>query len=369
MVWQGMVEMNLANPGDALESFARAPRSSIPTRVDAWVGIANAAMMMGQIRSGSGGAAARGPTQSRRARREAGRRTSAEPSTSEPYGALAWRLQRVCGAASCVPSVRRRRVAPTQAAPPWFEDIAERAGIRFVHRSGPPRQVLPAGDHGRRRRALRHGQRRRPRPVSRPERQPLSPADKPAGNRLYRNRGDGTFDDVTAGSGADVRGLRDGRRRRRLRQRRQTSTCYVTNSRRQHPAQGRRPRPLHRRHGQGRRRQLRLEHERRVSRLRRRRLARSLRRALSELAEVRRGRVLQPERRTPDYCSPRTYDLPSRVHALPQQRQRHVHRRVRSRRPARAQWATAWASSPATSTATAGSTCSSPTTARRITCG
>ena len=40
----------------------------------------------------------------------------------------------------------------------------------------------------------------------------FAPGDKPDGNRLYRNRGDGTFDDVTAGSGADVAGLRHGRR-------------------------------------------------------------------------------------------------------------------------------------------------------------
>ena len=34
----------------------------------------------------------------------------------------------------------------------------------------------------------------------------FAPGDKADGNRLYRNRGDGTFDDVTAGSGADVAG-------------------------------------------------------------------------------------------------------------------------------------------------------------------
>ena len=34
----------------------------------------------------------------------------------------------------------------------------------------------------------------------------FAPRDKPEGNRLYRNRGNGTYDDVTAGSGADVPG-------------------------------------------------------------------------------------------------------------------------------------------------------------------
>ena len=42
-----MLELNLARPADALESFARATRLD-PTRVEAWVGIANATMTMGQ---------------------------------------------------------------------------------------------------------------------------------------------------------------------------------------------------------------------------------------------------------------------------------------------------------------------------------
>ncbi len=56
--------------------------------------------------------------------------------------------------------------------------------------------------------------------LSRAERRPRRPADKGAGNRLYRNRRHRPFEDVTAGSGADVARLRHGRRRRRLRQRR-----------------------------------------------------------------------------------------------------------------------------------------------------
>jgi len=46
-VWLGMVEMNRRNPAGALESFGRATRLD-PTRVDAWVGVANATMATGQ---------------------------------------------------------------------------------------------------------------------------------------------------------------------------------------------------------------------------------------------------------------------------------------------------------------------------------
>ena len=70
-------------------------------------------------------------------------------------------------------------------------------------------------------------------------------------SRLFRNRGNGTFEDITASSGHRRRDVRDGRRRRRLRQRRLAG----------HPADGGRPEsavPEHgqehvrRRHGQGR---------------------------------------------------------------------------------------------------------------------
>jgi len=47
LIWAGMVATNLARPADALESFAGATRLD-PTRVDAWVGIANAAMTLGE---------------------------------------------------------------------------------------------------------------------------------------------------------------------------------------------------------------------------------------------------------------------------------------------------------------------------------
>jgi tetratricopeptide (TPR) repeat protein len=43
LVYAGMLQMNLARPADAAATFARATRID-PTRVDAWVGVANAAM-------------------------------------------------------------------------------------------------------------------------------------------------------------------------------------------------------------------------------------------------------------------------------------------------------------------------------------
>ena len=89
---------------------------------------------------------------------------------------------------------------------PWFEDIADRAGIRFVHRSGHrDRFYLPEiigggaalfdmdNDGDLDLYLVQSGNL-------------FAPGDKPDGNRLYRNRGDGTFDDATAGSGANVQG-------------------------------------------------------------------------------------------------------------------------------------------------------------------
>jgi predicted Zn-dependent protease len=48
LVWLGMVEMNRNNPRGALESFGRATRLD-PTRDDAWVGVANATMALGEL--------------------------------------------------------------------------------------------------------------------------------------------------------------------------------------------------------------------------------------------------------------------------------------------------------------------------------
>jgi hypothetical protein len=89
---------------------------------------------------------------------------------------------------------------------PWFDEVADRSGIRFTHRSGHrDRFYLPEiiggggalfdmdGDGDLDLYLVQSGNL-------------FAPRDKPEGNRLYRNRGDGTFEDVTAGSGADVGG-------------------------------------------------------------------------------------------------------------------------------------------------------------------
>src|SRR6185503_9348195 len=87
----------------------------------------------------------------------------------------------------------------------WFEEIAARAGIDFVHASGhqvthPLPEIMVGGvalfdldDDGL---------------LDVYFVQSGNLADPPAGggNRVYRNRGDGTFEDVTAPSGGGVRG-------------------------------------------------------------------------------------------------------------------------------------------------------------------
>ena len=88
---------------------------------------------------------------------------------------------------------------------PWFEEIATRAGIDFVHHSGhETKHYLPEimgggaalfdmdndGCSGY---------------LSGAERAALANESGGTGSRLYRNRGDGTFEDVTERSGAGVR--------------------------------------------------------------------------------------------------------------------------------------------------------------------
>ncbi len=89
---------------------------------------------------------------------------------------------------------------------PWFEDVAAARGLAFTHRSGHgDRFLLPEimgggaalfdmdGDGDLDAYLVQSGD-------------VLSPRDKGPGNRLFRNRGDGHFDDVTPGSGADAPG-------------------------------------------------------------------------------------------------------------------------------------------------------------------
>lgn len=91
-------------------------------------------------------------------------------------------------------------------APPWFEDIAARAGIHFVHQSGHrDKFFLPEIMGGGA--ALFDMDNDGYLDLYLVQSGDLFPpgARKP-GNRLYHNRRDGTFDDVTPGSGAEVAG-------------------------------------------------------------------------------------------------------------------------------------------------------------------
>jgi enediyne biosynthesis protein E4 len=107
---------------------------------------------------------------------------------------------------SCSRGPQPPPAAASVAAQPWFEDIADRAGISFVHQSGHrDRFFLPEimgggaalfdmdNDGFLDLYLVQSGHL-------------FAPADKQPGSRLYRNRGDRTFEDVTAASGADVAG-------------------------------------------------------------------------------------------------------------------------------------------------------------------
>jgi enediyne biosynthesis protein E4 len=91
-----------------------------------------------------------------------------------------------------------------EAGQPWFEDIAERAGIHFEHHSGHrDKFLLPEIMGGGA--ALFDMDNDGLLDLYLVQSGSLSsPAGTPPGSRLFRNRGGGLFDDVTAGSGADV---------------------------------------------------------------------------------------------------------------------------------------------------------------------
>jgi enediyne biosynthesis protein E4 len=102
-----------------------------------------------------------------------------------------------------------RRQADTHAeggtARPWFEEIATRAGIDFVHRSGHDvRHYLPEIMGGGA--ALFDMDNDGLLDLYLVQSGNLSNPSAGGGNRLYRNRGNGTFEDVTDSSGAGVRG-------------------------------------------------------------------------------------------------------------------------------------------------------------------
>ena len=105
---------------------------------------------------------------------------------------------------------------------PRFVDDAEAAGLRFVQDNGQtPRKLLPETMSGGVALLDYDGDGWLDIYVVQGGAFP-PPANPVEGDRLYRNRGDGTFEDATgrAGTGPDQARLRTRRRRRRLRQRR-----------------------------------------------------------------------------------------------------------------------------------------------------
>jgi hypothetical protein len=116
-----------------------------------------------------------------------------------------------CGGGDRVPEERAPRPAPEGAAGPlpagvWFEDVTRRSGVDFVHHSGRREKPLfpeimgggcavfdMDGDADLDLYLVQSGSLH-------------EPGGEDARNRLYENRGDGTFEDVTDRSGADDRG-------------------------------------------------------------------------------------------------------------------------------------------------------------------
>jgi len=112
----------------------------------------------------------------------------------------------ICAAlTSCGREATKKEDRAASQDPPWFEEIAQRAGIDFTHRSGHrDRFLLPEimgggaalfdmdGDGDLDLYLVQSGS--------------LLDRSASGGHQLFRNRGDGTFENVTKDSGADLRG-------------------------------------------------------------------------------------------------------------------------------------------------------------------
>src|SRR5438309_9851139 len=110
----------------------------------------------------------------------------------------------VCALLASVIACRRAAEPAPSRAQPWFEEIGERAGLTFVHRSGhTTRHLLPEIMGGGA--ALFDMDNDGFLDLYVVQSGSLSNPSSSGGNRLYRNRGNGTFDDVTEQSGAGLR--------------------------------------------------------------------------------------------------------------------------------------------------------------------
>ncbi len=98
--------------------------------------------------------------------------------------------------------------AAAATAPPWFREEAAQRGLRFIHDSGAAatrRWFMPETMVGGAALFDADGDGDLDAYLVQ-ARSLLDPPEKGQGNRLFRNRGDGTFEDVTEGSGAGHRG-------------------------------------------------------------------------------------------------------------------------------------------------------------------
>ena len=231
LVWIGSILLDAGRVEEALAHFELAARRN-PTLADAFVGVALVMVQRRQFADAEGALRRaesidpRIPASGRRGRvskqhdRPVAHDDDGRPgmagSFRSPGGARLLTLARR-GAivqlglliAACRSPAAPPAPAPapaTAAGPGWFEEVAKASGISWTHKSGhETRYLLPEimgggaalfdmdGDGDLDLYLVQSGS-------------VLKTAAKDPSNRLYRNRGDGAFEDVTAGSGTDVAG-------------------------------------------------------------------------------------------------------------------------------------------------------------------